>query len=192
MKNYVIMAILVIFITLLFGCIQSNNDYSSGSGLMILDVNKDSVDSNSKVYNDLNDFKKVKAGDHVSVDYTGRLLDGTIFDTSIGRSPLDFDVGAGQMIKGFDEGVVGMKVGETKIVTIPPEQAYGVYDESRIITVDKKSFADFDKMEVGLMVSTGVYTGTIIEKTDTNAKIDFNHKLAGKTLVFEITLISID
>jgi hypothetical protein len=128
MKNYVIMAILVIFITLLFGCIQSNNDYSSGSGLMILDVNKDSVDSNSKVYNDLNDFKKVKAGDHVSVDYTGRLLDGTIFDTSIGRSPLDFDVGAGQMIKGFDEGVVGMKVGETKIVTIPPEQAYGVYE----------------------------------------------------------------
>jgi peptidylprolyl isomerase len=189
MKNYVIIAILAITITLLFGCIQNNN---LGSGLMVLDVNNNSIDSNSKVYDNLNDFKKVKVGDHVFVDYTGRLLDGTIFDSSIGRSPLEFDVGAGQMIKGFDSGVIGMKVGEKKIVTIPPEQAYGLVDESRIITIDKNSFSDFDQMKVGLIVSSGAHTGKIIEKNDTNAIIDFNHELAGKTLVFEITLISIN
>lgn len=193
MKRGIVLVFISLLFLLLFGCIQNNN---SGSGLMTLgdDVfsGKSVADSNSNVYDNLNDFKKVKAGDHVSVNYTGRLLDGSIFDSSVGRSPLEFDVGAEQMIKGFDDGVIGMKIGEKKIVTIPPEKAYGLVEESRIITVDKNSFADFDQMKVGLMVSSGDYTGRIIEKNDTNAKINFNHELAGKTLVFEITLISIN
>ena len=91
----------------------------------------------------------VKEGDYVKVDYIGELEDGTIFDTSIGREPLGFTVGAGQMIAGFDSGVVGMAVGEEKTLTLPPEEAYG---ESSAIN---------------------------------------NHPLAGKTLIFKITLVSI-
>jgi peptidylprolyl isomerase len=139
------------------------------------------------------DGKVVVKGSHVAVEYTGKLTDGKVFDSSVGREPLEFDVGAGQMIKGFDDGVVGMKVGEKKTVTIPPEQAYGLVDSRKIIAVDKQSFPQFDALKVGLMVSAGNgLAGRIASKTETNATIDFNHELAGKTLVFEITLISIN
>ena len=139
------------------------------------------------------DEKVVVKGSHVAVDYTGKLTDGKVFDTSIGREPLDFVVGAGQMIKGFDDGVLGMKVGEKKTVTIPPEAAYGLIDPRKVIAVDKQSFPQFDALKVGLMVSAGNgLAGRIASKTDTNATIDFNHELAGKTLVFEITLVSIN
>jgi len=74
----------------------------------------------------------VKAGDVVAVDYTGKLEDGTVFDSSEGRQPLMFEVGAGQMIAGFDAGVVGMKLGESKTLTIPPEQAYGAEGQGPI------------------------------------------------------------
>jgi peptidylprolyl isomerase len=196
MKNWVVLIALISISLLLLGCTQN----TSPDALLALDKDKNItlndtnlIDSNSNVFNNLDDFKKAKIGDNVSVDYTGRLTDGTIFDSSVGREPLEFDVGAGQMIKGFDDGVVGMKVGETKFVTIPPEQAYGLVDSKKIITVDKNSFSQFDEMQVGLMVSAGNgLTGIIIAKNDTNATIDFNHKLAGKTLIFEITLISIN
>ncbi len=139
------------------------------------------------------DAKIVVKGNHVAVNYTGKLTDGKVFDSSIGREPLEFDVGAGQMIKGFDDGVVGMKVGETKTITIPPEQAYGMADSRKLIKVDKKSFPQFDALKVGLMVSAGNgLAGKITSKTDADATIDFNHELAGKTLVFEITLVSIN
>jgi len=137
--------------------------------------------------------KIVAKGNHVSVNYTGKLTDGKVFDSSIGREPLEFDVGAGQMIKGFDDGVIGMKIGETKTITIPPEQAYGTTDARKIIKVDKQSFPQFDLLKVGLMVSSGNgLAGKIVSKTDTDAAIDFNHELAGKTLIFEITLVSIN
>jgi len=76
-------------------------------------------------------------------------------------------------------------------VTLQPEQAYGVRDEKKIITFDSNNFADFNKLQVGMQVSGGNVMGTIISKTDTNAVIDFNPEMAGKTLVFEITLIEI-
>lgn len=136
--------------------------------------------------------KTVTKGNHVAVNYTGKLTDGKVFDSSIGREPLEFDVGAGQMIKGFDDGVLGMKIGEKKTVTIPPEQAYGVADPNRIITIEKDSFDQFEMMEVGMTVSSGMHVGKVTEKSQTSAKIDFNHELAGKTLIFEITLVSID
>ncbi len=191
MKNWVVLIALIAIMLVLFGCTQNTNP----TGLLVLDDDKntDLIDSNTNVFNNLNEFKKVKAGDSVSVDYTGRLTDGTIFDSSVNRKPLEFVVGAGQMIKGFDEGVVGMKVGEKKTITIPPEAAYGLIDSKKIITVDKNSFSQFDEMQVGLIVSAGNgMNGVIIAKNDVNATIDFNHKLAGKTLVFEITLISIN
>ena len=138
------------------------------------------------------DEKIVVKGNHVSVDYTGKLTDGNVFDSSVGKEPLEFDVGAGQMIKGFDDGVLGMKVGETKTITIPPEQAYGLIDSRKVITLEKQSFPQFDSLQVGLMVSSGNgLVGKIVSKKENDAVIDFNHELAGKTLVFEITLISI-
>lgn len=137
--------------------------------------------------------KIVVKGSHISVDYTGKLLDGKVFDSSIGRTPLEFDVGAGQMIKGFDQGVIGMKIGEKKTITLAPSEAYGESNQMRIITVDKVSFPQFDLLKPGLMVgSQAGLTGKVVSKNDKEAIIDFNHELAGKTLVFEITLVSID
>ncbi|MDD3083679.1 MAG: peptidylprolyl isomerase [Candidatus ainarchaeum sp.] len=147
----------------------------------------------NNVNNNLDDFKKVKIGDNISVNYTGRLLSGEIFDSSIGRQPLSFVAGAGQMIKGFDEAVIGMKIGETKEITLSPEQAYGEIDDSKIITFEKNSFNNFEELKVGLIVKTeSDLEGIIMEKNDNNAIINFNHKLAGKTLVFEISLVSIN
>jgi len=188
-----IIALLLLFAILFAGCTQQPATNTTGSGLMTLDANKPDSNKPSSVYNNLEDFKKVKKGDTIKVDYTGRLTDGTVFDTSIGREPLEFEVGAGQMIKGFDSAVVGMKVGETKTVELPPAEAYGEYDIQLVRAFDKNAFENFSLLSVGVYVyaSNGL-KGIIISKTDTNAVIDFNPELAGKTLTFEITLVSIN
>ncbi|MFA6268543.1 MAG: peptidylprolyl isomerase [archaeon] len=196
-KISVLTIILFVALILLFGCTTQQNSTTNGSGLMVLgtnnDNNKQSTDSNTNVYSNLDQFKKVKVGDHVAVNYVGKLKDGTIFDSSVGRSPLEFDVGAGQMIKGFDSGVVGMKVGEIKTIEIAPSEAYGEYAPQKVITVDKNQFPQFDQLQVGMQVSaSNGLTGKVTSKNDTSAVIDFNHELAGKTLVFEITLVSIN
>jgi FKBP-type peptidyl-prolyl cis-trans isomerase SlyD len=153
------------------------------------------------------EVKVVKEGDYVRVDYTGKLEDGTVFDTSIkddaieagiynqdrDYQPLGFTVAAGQMIKGFDSGVVGMAVGENKTLIIPPEEAYGVHrgDMVQTIPVAELTRAGITPV-VGKKVSTSQgQTATITNVTDTNVVIDFNHELAGKTLVFDIKLVSI-
>ncbi len=194
MKSWIILITIVVATLFLLGCIQS-----TGSGLMALDKdanisNNNKIDSNSNVFNNLNDFKKVKTGDNVAVDYTGRLVDGTIFDSSVGKTPLEFDVGAGQMIKGFDDGVVGMAVGEKKVVTIPPEQAYGKYDPNLVKVFDLNSpqLSSLGKLKIGMELISGSGIVKVVAVTDTNVSIDFNPKLAGKTLIFEITLVSIN
>jgi len=178
---------------LLFGCVQQNDSNSKGSGLMILDANKSDSNLGANIYNNLGDLQgKAKVGDEVKVNYTGRLKDGTIFDSSVGKEPLDFNVGAHQVIRGFENAVVGMKIGETKTVELPPEQAYGSYDNSKVITFDSNSFGDFNNLQKGMTVYAGSLGGKVVEKNDTNAIIDFNHALAGKTLIFDITLVSIN
>jgi FKBP-type peptidyl-prolyl cis-trans isomerase 2 len=149
--------------------------------------------------------KKIENGDVISVDYVGKLEDGTIFDTSVKEkaieagkynemrnyNPLTFTVGAGQMIKGFDEGVVGMSVGEEKILKIPPEEAYGEYNEdlSREFPVEAVNFTP----EVGMQLATDTGLRGIITKVNTdNFVVDFNHELAGKTLIFEIKVVSME
>jgi FKBP-type peptidyl-prolyl cis-trans isomerase 2 len=185
------LAIIALIICLFFvaGCTTGNGD----------DVNTPNTNNDQNktpnVYNNLDTLQKVQSGDNISVNYTGKLENGEVFDSSLlpGREPLTFDVGAGQMIKGFDAGVLGMKVGETKTITMPPEDGYGVSNPANIVTVDANQFADFDSFEVGGQVSSGNgATGVITAKTDTNATIDFNHNLAGKVLVFEVTIVSIN
>jgi len=149
--------------------------------------------------------KTIESGDTISVDYVGELDDGTVFDTSVKEAavesgiyneqreyePLTFTVGAGQMIKGFDEGVVGMKVGEEKTLTIPPEEAYGEYSEelARKLPVEAVEFAP----EVGMQLATDTgLRGTIIEVDEEGFVIDFNHMLAGKTLTFKVMLVSVE
>jgi peptidylprolyl isomerase len=139
---------------------------------------------------------KVKTGDSVKVDYTGKLTDGTVFDSSIGETPLEFIVGAGEVIQGFDAAVIGMKVGETKTVTIPPDQAYGERTNDLIVTVERNLLpADVVPVVGGLLQTshqgTAGQTVVILEVTDTTVTVDANAPLAGETLVFEIKLLEI-
>jgi FKBP-type peptidyl-prolyl cis-trans isomerase 2 len=147
----------------------------------------------------------VENGGTVSVDYVGKLEDGTIFDTSVKEKaieagmynemrnykPLTFTVGAGQMIKGFDEGVVGMKVGEEKILKIPPEEAYGEYREelSRELPIEAVDFTPAIGMQ--LATDTGL-KGIVTQVDEEKFVIDFNHELAGKTLIFEVKVVSME
>ncbi|NYT00511.1 MAG: peptidylprolyl isomerase [Methanocellales archaeon] len=149
----------------------------------------------------------VKQGDDVRVDYIGKLEDGTVFDTSVKDvaaeagiynpnreyKPIEFTVGTGQMIKGFDNGVVGMTVGESKILIIPPEEAYGPYKEElvRTIQIEEVLQAGITPMVGGKIAMNQGLVATIIDITDTEVVLDFNHMLAGKTLVFKIDLVSI-
>ncbi len=150
-------------------------------------------------------IQQVESGDTISVDYTASLEDGTVFDTSIESkateanlpprqeyAPMTFTAGSGQMIKGFDHAVIGMKPNETKTVTIPPEDAYGKKDPKKIITIPVSALVHQGiKPEKNVVLSTNIGHGIIVEIKKDNAKVDFNHALIGKTLKFEITLRSI-
>jgi FKBP-type peptidyl-prolyl cis-trans isomerase 2 len=166
---------LLLVVMLLSGCASNPNLY--GDGMAVNNV----IESGSSV--------KVENGDDVTVDYTLRLENGTIMDTSAGRRPLAFTVGAGQMIKGFDKGVVGMYVNQTKNIVVLPEDGYGLVDQNKIVTINKSQFANFDAIEVGTEVGASAsLIGVVVAKTDANITVDFNHRLAGKKLLFEVTL----
>nr|WP_321498799.1 peptidylprolyl isomerase [uncultured Methanolobus sp.] len=156
---------------------------------------------------DSDSSRAVQAGDTISVNYTGMLEDGTVFDTSEmdiaeangiynplrGYEPLTFVAGAGQMIDGFDEAVIGMQVGEKKTITLPPEKAYGDVRGDAIINFSVDDFAAANMTPVmGQKITSQGYQGTIVNITDANVTVDFNHHLAGKTLIFDIELVSIE
>jgi len=138
----------------------------------------------------------VENGNMVTVHYRGTLADGTEFDSSRGRDPLGFQVGSGQVIAGFNDAVVGMTEGESKTITIPAEQAYGVKNEQAIQTVAKDRFPEGFNATIGESV-TGQnpngqsFMATIVEVVDNNVILDFNHPLAGKDLTFEVEVVSI-
>jgi peptidylprolyl isomerase len=139
---------------------------------------------------------KAKTNDVVKVHYTGKLADGEVFDSSIGKDPLQFTVNAGQMIKGFDAAVDGMEVNEKITVNIPAAEAYGEYNSEMVQTVSKVNLPQDMEPEVGQQLSATADNGrdipvTIVEVTDTDIVIDANHHLAGKDLVFEIELVEI-
>ncbi len=140
---------------------------------------------------------QAKKDDKVKVHYTGKLEDGTIFDSSENRDPLEFVLGAGKMIAGFDKGVTGMKVGEEKTVNIPSAEAYGPHDPQRTVEIDKNQLPKDLKPEIGQKLqmqnpSGQAFAVTVMEINDSKIILDANHDLAGKDLIFEIKLISIN
>lgn len=135
-------------------------------------------------------------GDTVRVHYTGTLEDGTTFDTSVGGEPLEFTLGAGQMIPGFEEAVYGLKIGESKTVTIPAEEAYGPHRDDLVIVVEWEQLPAGLDPEVGQqlqMQQTDGRTAVVIvtDVSETTITVDANHHLAGKDLTFEIELVEI-
>lgn len=139
----------------------------------------------------------VKEGDKVKVDYTGSLDDGTVFDSSQGGKPLEFTAGSGQLIKGFDKGVLGMKVEEEKKIHIPFAEAYGESNPQLLRRIPREGLPKERNPEVGMILglvrSDGVQAeAKIVEVTDKDIKVDLNHPLAGKDLNFLIKVISIN
>ncbi len=145
---------------------------------------------------DQNETAQAKVGDTIKVHYTGTLDNGTVFDSSVGRKPLQFTIGRGQMIPGFDKGVVGLNLSESKTITIPADQAYGPYRADLVQVVARDQLPQDSELEVGQMLQSRQPNGqiilvTITNVTDSNVTLDANHRLAGKTLTFEIQLVEI-
>jgi peptidylprolyl isomerase len=139
---------------------------------------------------------RVKEGDTVQVHYTGTLGDGTMFDSSLERDPLQFTIGEGQVIAGFEEAVVGMEVGESVTVTIPVNKAYGPYREDMLLVVTWAQLPEGFEPEVGRQLQIRPEGGQPIsvvvkEFSDSSVTLDANHPLAGKDLTFTIELVKI-
>lgn len=141
-------------------------------------------------------MQSVRKGDTVKVHYHGKLTNGETFDSSEGRNPLEFKVGSGMVIKGFDDGVLDMKVGEKKTVEIPVGQAYGLQKEDLIFHFPK------DKIPAGMQVEKGMHlelrnengqpVPVIVSSVEEDViTLDANHPLAGKDLIFDIELVEI-
>jgi len=141
-------------------------------------------------------MQQVKAGDTVKVHYHGRLTDGSTFDSSSGREPLEFQVGSGQVIKGFEDGVSGMEVGEKKTIQIAVDDAYGQKEENMIVEFPKNNFPPELSPEVGMSLNMTNGSGqvipvTIVDIKDESVILDANHPLAGQDLIFDLELIEI-
>ena len=137
-----------------------------------------------------------KEGDQVKVHYTGKFKNGEVFDSSREREPLAFTIGARQLIHGFDNGVRGMQVGETRIVEATPGDAYGPYHDRLVTVVQKKYFPKSITPRIGQQLQTEDERGRPINVRVTkieseNVTLDANHPLAGKTLIFEIEMMGI-
>ncbi len=139
---------------------------------------------------------QAKANDTVRIHYTGTLDDGTVFDSSRGREPLEFTLGTGQVIPGFDRAVMGMTVGESKRVVIPPGDAYGDYSDSLLLSVKRAEFPTSIHPEVGMQLAVtnaqGQQLPVVIKSVDAEQVVlDANHPLAGLALTFDLELVSI-
>jgi FKBP-type peptidyl-prolyl cis-trans isomerase 2 len=141
-------------------------------------------------------MQEAKKGDKVKVHYHGKLTSGETFDSSEGREPLEFEVGSGAVIKGFDEGVSGMKVGEKKTINIPVDEAYGAYSDDMLIEFPKDRFPNDMELKEGMQLMMSNGSGQNIPVIINEVKgdtviLDANHPLAGEELIFDIELIEI-
>ncbi len=140
-------------------------------------------------------MRQAKHGDTVKVHYRGQLRDGVVFDASFDREPLQFTIGGGQVIPGFEEAVVGMNPGDLKTTELPPEKAFGPYREDMLAVLDKSEFAGHEP-QVGQTVPIPQSDGppidvTVTQVTESEVIVDANHPLAGEDLAFDIELIEI-
>lgn len=139
----------------------------------------------------------VQEGNFVAIHYTGRLETGEIFDSCTGEIPFEFEVGAGTVIEGLDKAVRGMEINEEKHIAIPPEEAYGLYNESMIQAIPIEEVRQYFEPQVGMVIGVQLDEGiqvpaTIKEVSETAVVLDFNHQLAGKTLYFDIKIMDIN
>ena len=181
----------------LFGCAQGAKP--QGAAPLV------ELENQSKLGDLIASGKTAANGDTVGIYYIGKLTDGTIFDTNVQSEAqkaglparpsyplLTFTVGAGQMISGFDASVVGMKQGEEKTVTLPPEQAYGQRRDDAVMAVPLDRIGNASSVKVGsLLYAQNGATGKVTAVNSTTATVDFNHELAGQTLVFTIKMVNI-
>ena len=140
---------------------------------------------------------QAKQGDLVKVHYTGKLDDGTVFDSSEGRDPSEFTVRSGQLIPGFDSGVIGMNVGESKTVQIPSADAYGPHQDEMVLAVERSTVPEDIELQEGMQLQiTGpdnqALVVTVAAITEDTVQLDANHPLAGKDLIFDLTLVDIE
>ena len=186
MNSKIVPALIVLLALLLAGCSQQTgadvNGNTTVSGMV----------TGNTAGNGADGMNVVGKGDTIKAEYVGTFEDGNVFDKSEGRGPLEFVVGAGQMIAGFDEAVVGMKLNEEKNVTIPPEKAYGPADAGQRVDVPLAQIQGDSNVEVGtvLYTSTGM-PATVVEINGEMAVVEVKHPLAGKTLNFWIKVTSI-
>jgi FKBP-type peptidyl-prolyl cis-trans isomerase 2 len=139
---------------------------------------------------------QAKTGDTVRVHYTGTLTDGTEFDSSRGRDPLEFQLGEGSVIPGFEKAVLGMSPGDTKTVTLPADAAYGARDDHLKQDVPRSAIPDEIELEKGMMLHARSPEGqnlslTVLSFDDDKVTIDGNHPLAGRDLTFNLELVAI-
>ena len=140
---------------------------------------------------------KAQSGDKVSVHYTGKLADGSTFDSSRGAEPLSFELGSGQLIPGFEQGVIGMEEGETKTIKIDAADAYGPRNQEQVVEVERSVFPENIDPEVGQRLQVQQAEGqpvavTVKDVQEDKVTLDANHPLAGEDLTFEIELVSVD
>ena len=139
---------------------------------------------------------EAKSGDRVKVHYTGTLGDGTEFDSSRGRDPIEITIGEHEVIPGFEDALVGMSEGDTKTIKLPCEQAYGRYREEHVGMVDRSQLPGEADLQVGMVLEAQAPDGTMTKVmvkqiTDEAVIIDGNHPLAGKALSFELELVEV-
>jgi peptidylprolyl isomerase len=139
---------------------------------------------------------QAKNGDKVKVNYTGKLDDGTVFDTTSGRSPLEFTIGEGQLIPDFEQAVIGMEPGESKSIQVASENAYGPHRDEMVMTVERKDLPQGLDPQVNQQLqvqqaNSQPFVVTVTEVSEASVTLDANHPLAGKDLLFDIQLAEI-
>jgi FKBP-type peptidyl-prolyl cis-trans isomerase 2 len=202
MKKFILLPILLMTCAVVTGCKSDKQASVPTTGnvecKVTIQAHLDAADMKGR------GEKTITKGNNIVVDYVGRLSDQEVFDTSVesiakacgkytaGRDytgGLAFQVGGGQMIPGFDKGVEGMKLGQTKTITIPAKEAYGEWSKDKLIAIDKTKIPDAEKYAVGMQVMADYgQVFKVYEVTATQIIFDGNHELAGKDLIFDITI----
>ncbi len=140
---------------------------------------------------------RAEKGDSVRIHFIGKFENDTVFDSTENGPPLELTLGAGKIIAGFEQGVIGMEIGEKKTIIVPPELGYGPADEEIIFTISRRSFPGNYPPAIGLQLEYSTRDGetlhvVVSDLEEDRVTLDGNHALAGKTLVFEVELIAID